>query len=79
MTTIPAPVPCLPSSHSEKHERLLTEFRQLLAEYHSMEVAQVTAVLNGADFPFEEWISNAAERVKQARMAIITHRLGHGC
>jgi hypothetical protein len=44
-----------------------------------MEAAQVTAVLNGADFPFEEWISNATERVKQARLAIITHRLQHGC
>ena len=78
MTTIPAPVPCLPSSHSEKHERLLTEFRQLLAEYHRMEVAQVTAVLNGADFPFEDWISNAAERVQQAKYALRTYRQEHG-
>ena len=44
-----------------------------------MEAAQTEAVLNDADFPFEEWISNAAERVKQARLAIIAYRLGHGC
>ena len=60
-------------------EKLLKDFARALSECHRMEVAQAAAVLNGADFPFEEWISNAAERVKQARLAIIGHRLGHGC
>ena len=60
-------------------QRLLEDFARALSECHRMEAAQLTAVQNGADFPFDEWISNAAERVKQARLAIITHRLGHRC
>ena len=50
-----------------------------MSEYHRMQSLQASALLIGADFPFEEWISNAAERVKQARLAIIAHRLQHNC
>jgi hypothetical protein len=43
-----------------------------------MEAAQLTEVLNGADFPFEEWIANAVARMEQTRRTIIAHRLQHG-
>jgi hypothetical protein len=36
----------------------------------------VAAVLNGEDFPFEEWISNAAERKDKAKYAIGLASLG---
>jgi hypothetical protein len=68
-----------PQPACDEMQRLLEDFARTVSERHRMEAAQVTAVLNGADFPFEEWISNATERVKQARLAIITHRLQHGC
>jgi hypothetical protein len=50
-----------------RHEELLQEFEQVLAEYHHMQNAQLDAVLNGEDFPFEDWIARAAVRMMQAK------------
>jgi hypothetical protein len=60
-------------------QRLSEDFACTMSEYHRMQSAQVAAVLNGEDFPFEEWISNAAARKDQAKYAILAHREKHGC
>ena len=44
-----------------------------------MQTAQVTAVLNGKDFPFEDWVEKAAKAKDEARSAILRHREEHGC
>ncbi len=44
-----------------------------------MQSAQVAAVLNGEDFPFEEQIAQAAARRENAKYAIIAHQEEHGC
>jgi hypothetical protein len=60
-------------------QKLLEEFAHAVSEYHRMQTAQVAAVLNGEDFPFEEWISNAAVRMEQVKYAVLAHRESHGC
>jgi len=59
-------------------QKLLEDFARALRERQRMEAAQLTEVLNGADFPFEEWIANAVARMEQTRRTIIAHRLQHG-
>ena len=60
-------------------QTLLEDFVNTMSEYHRMQSIQASALLIGADFPFEEWISNASARMEQTRRAIIAHRLEHGC
>jgi hypothetical protein len=67
----------MPIACTEK-QKLLEEFAHTVSEYHRMQAAQVAAVLNEEDFPFEEWISNAAERKDKAKYAILAHREAHG-
>ena len=54
-------------------------FAEAVAELHRMETVQVTAVLSGQDFPFDEWIAMASERVDRVKAALIVHRREHGC
>jgi hypothetical protein len=62
-----------------EQRRLLKAFAHAVREYHRMQTAQVTAVLNGKDFPFEDWVEKAAKAKDEARSAILRHREEHGC
>jgi hypothetical protein len=44
-----------------------------------MQSAQVAAVLQGEDFPFEDEIARAAAKREQAKYAVIAHQAEHGC
>jgi hypothetical protein len=59
-------------------QRFLEDFASTMSEYHRMQSAQVAAVLNGEDSPFENWINNAAARKDQAKYAVLGHREQHG-
>jgi hypothetical protein len=78
MTTAPAHRPCSSVACLEKHGQLLADFEQLLAEYHRMQNAQLAAVLDGEDFPFEDWITKAAVRMIQAKYALRAYRQDYG-
>ena len=78
MNTPPNAGPCLSVACVEKHEQLIQEFETLLAEYHRMQNAQLAAVLDGEDFPFEDWIARAAVRMMQAKYALRAYRQEHG-
>jgi hypothetical protein len=67
-------VPCI-----QRHDELLREFAQVLDEYHRMQKVQLAAILNGEDFPFEEWIAKAATRMMQAKNALLEDRQEHRC
>jgi hypothetical protein len=56
----------------------MTEFEQLLAEYQRMQKAQLAAVLDGEDFPFEGLIAKAAVRMIQAKRTLRAYRLQGG-
>ena len=62
----------------DQHEQLLAEYQQVLIEYHQMQAAQLAAVKNGEDFPFEDWIAKAAVRMIQAQCALRTYRKANG-
>jgi len=62
-----------------KKERLMREFAKAVSDYHRMNSAQLAAVLNGQDFPFEAQIAEAGERVQEMKYAILAHRQEHGC
>jgi len=59
--------------------RLLQAFARAVSEHNRMMSAQVAAVLNGDDFPFEEEIAKAAARRENAKYAILAHQQEHGC
>ena len=42
-----------------------------------MHAAQVEAILNDQNFPFEEWVAKAAERMDQTKYAILAYRKEH--
>jgi hypothetical protein len=42
-----------------------------------MQTAQLQAILNGEDFPFEDWIAQAAARREQAKQAVVSYRQQH--
>ena len=56
----------------------MREFAGLLAEYHRMQTAQLAAVFDGGDFPFEDWIAKAAARLLQAKRALRAYRQENG-
>ena len=60
-------------------QRLLQAFADAVSEHHRMQSAQVAAVLNGQDFPFEEEIARASARREQAKYEVLAHRAEHGC
>jgi hypothetical protein len=60
-------------------EKLTRAFTWAVSELHRMQSAQVAAVRNGEDFPFQDQIAAAAERREQAKYAIIAQRQTHGC
>ena len=60
-------------------QKLIKEFEHAVSELHRMQTAQVAAVRNGEDFPFQEQIAEATERKDRARYAIIAHQQVHGC
>ena len=74
MASSPAPiVTCT------EQRKLLKAFAHAVKEYHRMQTAQVAAVLNGKDFPFEDWLEKAAKAKEQAKYAILRHLEEHGC
>lgn len=77
MTISPAIGPCRTVACFEKHQQLLVEFSQVVSEYHLMQTAQLQAVLDGEDFPFEDWIAQAAARREQAKHAVVSYRQQH--
>jgi hypothetical protein len=62
-----------------EREKLTRAFAWAVSELHRMQSAQVAAVRNGEDFPFQEQIAAAAERRELAKYAVIAHRETHGC
>ena len=78
MTPARAFVPCPSLACYERHNKLLLEFQQVVAEYHCMQRTQLEAVLRGEDFPFEEWVAEAAGRMAQAKFSLRAHREAHG-
>ena len=70
--------PCQSVACFTRHAELLQEFEQVLTEYHRMQKAQLDAVLDGEDFPFEDWIAKAAVRMLQAKCALRAYRQEHG-
>lgn len=59
--------------------RLLKEYANAVSECHRMQTAQLVAVRNGENFPFEEEIAKAAIRRENVKYAILAHREEHGC
>ena len=78
MTAAPQQRPCPSVDCFERHQQLLQELQQVVTEYQRMQTAQLAAVFNGANFPFEDWIAKAAVRMEQAKYAVIAHRKQHG-
>jgi hypothetical protein len=60
-------------------QRLIKEFERAKSDYHRMNTAQVLAVRNGENFPFQDEIAKAADRKEQAKYAILAHQQEHGC
>ena len=60
-------------------ERLMRDFSQAVAELNRMQSAQLAAVLNGEDFPFENELADAQRRKENTKYAILAHRQAHGC
>ena len=69
----PSPIVCL------ERERLIREFAGAVSDHHRMQSAQLKAVLNGEDFPFEAEIAETGARRENAKYAILAHRRQHGC
>jgi hypothetical protein len=65
-------------SSFEEHDHLVQEYESVLTELHRMQIAQLSAVLDGEDFPFEEWIARAVVRMMQAKYALRAYRQEHG-
>ena len=59
-------------------ERLLQEFAQAVVRQNDLCAAQLAAVLNGEDFPFEKEIGQAIHKRGKVKRAIIVHRQEHG-
>ena len=57
----------------------MREFAKAVSEYNRMHSAQLAAVLNGEDFPFQDEIEKAGRRKDDAKYAILEHRQEHGC
>ena len=72
MAPHPGPIPT-----RAEEQRLLEAFAQAAAEYQLMLDAQVEAILNDQNFPFEEWVAKAAERMDQTKYAILAYREEH--
>ena len=72
MAPHPGPIPT-----RAEEQRLLEAFAQAAEEYHRMHAAQVEAILNDQNFPFEEWVAKAAERMDQTKYAILAYREEH--
>jgi hypothetical protein len=70
------PVPVIACIEKEK---LMRAFAQAVSEHHRMQTAQVAAVLQGEDFPFENEIARAAAQRENAKYAILAHQQEHGC
>ena len=78
MTSAPALGACRTIQCFEKHQHLMEQFAHVLSEYHRMQAAQLEAVVNGEDFPFEDWIAKAATRRDQAKYDLLAYRTAHG-
>ena len=78
MTTSPSPRPCASFACFEEHDYLVQELERVLKEYHRTQNAQLAAVLDGEDFPFEDWVAKAAVRMIQAKYALRAYRQEHG-
>jgi hypothetical protein len=60
-------------------QRLIRNFEHAVSEYNRMNSAQVLAVRNGEDFPFQDEIAQAAAAKDNAKYAILAHQQEHGC
>jgi hypothetical protein len=60
-------------------EKLMRAFAHAVSEHHRMQSAQLAAVLQGEDFPFEEEIARAAARRESAKYDVLAHQQQHGC
>ena len=78
MTSAPAIRACLTVECFERHQQLLEQFSHVVSEYHRMQAAQLEAVLDGEDFPFEDWIAVAAMRRDLAKYRLLAYRQAHG-
>ena len=63
---------------SEK-EHLTQEFVQVAVRRNELCAAQLAAILNGEDFPFEEEIEHLTVDRREARIALQQHLRHHGC
>ena len=73
MAPSPVSVACI------EKRRLLQACAKAVSDYNRMNSAQLAAVMNGEDFPFTEEIAAAAAHRENAKYAIMTHQLEHGC
>jgi hypothetical protein len=65
--------------HCIEKERLLKAFAAAVGEYNRMNSARVAALRRGDELTFAAQLEEAAERMDNARYAIIAHREQHGC
>jgi hypothetical protein len=75
MATLPMSKPL----HCIEKERLMRDYTSAVAEWTRMHSAQVAALQRGNDVLFREQIAQAAERMENAKYAIIAHQEQHGC
>ena len=62
----------------ERHQQVLTQFAQVVSEYQGMLTAQLEAVVEGEDFPFDDWIEKAAARMIHAKHELRAYRQEYG-
>lgn len=62
-----------------QQQRLLKQFANAASEYYRMQSAQLAALLNGENRPFDQQIAEAAIRRDNVKCAILAHRQKHGC
>jgi hypothetical protein len=62
----------------QRHQQLLAQFAQVASEYQAMQKVELDGVLNGEDFPFDDWIEEAAARMSQAKQGLREYRQEHG-
>ena len=60
-------------------ERLIRAYIRSVTEWNCLHSVQLAALKRGDDYKFTLELTDAAERVQNAKYAILVHRQTHGC
>ena len=62
-----------------RKQALIQAFLRAVSDYHRMKNAQLAALRNSEDFPFEDELAAVASERERAKAAFLAHSQKHGC